>query len=189
MTAPDLERFRVPRPRRADGARNFEAIVAAAREAFLERGTDASLDDVASRAGVGIATLYRSFANRDLLVQHLYVTELQTMLREADSEEEAPPWDRFATWTTRFVRYLGTSRSLATALDPGSEVYGACREAILSAALPLVEAVRAAGELRLDVSGDDLSQFVYGVGVAHFGSEQQRRKMVEVLLDGLRARS
>ena len=59
----------VQRPRRADAARNFDALLAAAREAFAENGADASLEDIARRAGVGIGTLYRHFPTREALVE------------------------------------------------------------------------------------------------------------------------
>ena len=57
----DLEPYRAPRPYRADAARNFNAVLEAAREVFTDRGLDAPLEDVAEQAGVGIATLYRSY--------------------------------------------------------------------------------------------------------------------------------
>ena len=57
----DLEPYRAPRPYRADAARNFDAVLEAAREVFTDRGLDAPLEDVAEQAGVGIATLYRSY--------------------------------------------------------------------------------------------------------------------------------
>ncbi|WP_309069118.1 helix-turn-helix domain-containing protein, partial [Microbacterium sp.] len=51
----------IQRPHRADARRNFDALIAAARDAFAEHGTGASLEDIARRAGVGIGTLYRNF--------------------------------------------------------------------------------------------------------------------------------
>ena len=59
------------RPRRADAARNFDALVAAGRDAFAEQGSAASLEDIARRAGVGIGTLYRNFPTRDDLIDTL----------------------------------------------------------------------------------------------------------------------
>jgi AcrR family transcriptional regulator len=57
------------RPHRADAARNFEALLVAARDAFTELGVEASLEEIARRAGVGIATLYRNFPTREELIE------------------------------------------------------------------------------------------------------------------------
>jgi AcrR family transcriptional regulator len=80
------------RPHRADAARNFDAILAAARAEFTEHGTDAALDDIARRAGVGPATLYRNFATRGDLVEAVYVAEVDALCQDATrlAAEEGP---------------------------------------------------------------------------------------------------
>ncbi|MFL1438462.1 TetR/AcrR family transcriptional regulator, partial [Nocardiopsis protaetiae] len=156
MTDVDLERFRVPRPRRADGARNFDAIVNAAREVFLADGTDVPLETVAERAGVGIATLYRSFPTREALLVHLYVGEIDAVLGDAADVEGLEPWEAMTVWTRRFVERLGTKRRLGAAVTPGTDVYEACSAAILGAAMPIVDRARAGGRLRPDVTDLDL---------------------------------
>src|SRR4051812_35325784 len=72
------------RPRRADAARNFDALVEAGREAFAEEGSAASLEDIARRAGVGIGTLYRNFPTRDDLIETLYIREVEALADAAD---------------------------------------------------------------------------------------------------------
>jgi AcrR family transcriptional regulator len=67
------------RPHRADAARNFDAIITAARAGFTDDGTEASLEDVARRAGVGPGTLYRNFPTREDLIEAVYVAEVDSL--------------------------------------------------------------------------------------------------------------
>src|SRR5207248_1125477 len=68
------------RPMRADARRNHERLLTEARTAFLERGTDTSLEDIARRAGVGIGTLYRHFPNRTALMGAVFQGEVDALL-------------------------------------------------------------------------------------------------------------
>ncbi len=185
MTDVDLEQFRAPRPRRADGARNFDAIVNAAREAFLTDGADTALEIVSDRAGVGIATLYRNFPTREALLEHLYVEEIQAIVADAASVEGLAPWEGMTVWVRRFVEHLGNKRSLALAIAPDSEVFHACRLAILGAAAPIVDRVRSSGDLRQDVTDADLARAIYGIATIGVDTEQQRHTILDVFLDGL----
>src|SRR3954462_7436877 len=81
------------RPKRADARRNYDKLIAAGREAFTEKGSAASLEDVARRAGVGIGTLYRHFPTRQDLVEAVYLEEVEGVCRAADELQAAPPWD------------------------------------------------------------------------------------------------
>src|SRR3954469_869569 len=92
-----------PRPKRADARRNYEKVVAAAREAFAERGASTSLEEIARRAEVGIGTLYRNFPNRQALLEAVYVDEVATVCRSAAELESLPPWDAFVAWVHRLV--------------------------------------------------------------------------------------
>src|ERR1044072_3635910 len=71
------------RPRRADARRNYEKVLAAAREASAGGGESTSLEEIARRAGVGIGTLYRNFPNRQALLEALYVEEVEEMALSA----------------------------------------------------------------------------------------------------------
>src|SRR4051812_21114936 len=82
------------RPKRADALRNYEKLLAAAREAFTEAGRSASLEDIARRAGVGIGTLYRHFPTRADLVQAIYVDEVEALSRSATELSQLEPWRR-----------------------------------------------------------------------------------------------
>src|SRR5262245_58081531 len=86
------------RPKRADARRNYEKLVVAAREAFAEDGTAASLEDIARRAGVGIGTLYRHFPTRQDLLEAAYVEEVEAISRSAEDLAELPPWEALVVW-------------------------------------------------------------------------------------------
>src|SRR5919112_5514942 len=91
------------RPHRADARRNFDALLAAAREAFAEQGSDASLEDIARRAGVGIGTLYRNFPTRQDLFESVYLGEVEELCAAAEAAMAQPPWEALASWLRRFV--------------------------------------------------------------------------------------
>ena len=95
-TTETLERPLLRKPKRADARRNYDAVVAAAREAFAERGDATSLEEIARRAEVGIGTLYRNFPNRQALLEAVYVEELESLCRSATELDGLQAWDAFA---------------------------------------------------------------------------------------------
>src|ERR1700756_4366893 len=101
------------RPKRADARRNYDKVVAAAREAFAEGGTATSLEEIARRAEVGIGTLYRNFPNRQALLEAVYVDEVENLCRSAAEFDDLPPWDAFVAWMHRLAGYLVTKQALA----------------------------------------------------------------------------
>src|ERR1700760_5172578 len=88
----------VSRPKRADARRNYDKVIAAAREAFAEGGTSTSLEEIARRAEVGIGTLYRNFPNRQALLEAVYVGELDDLCSAAAEMDGLEPWDALVTW-------------------------------------------------------------------------------------------
>ena len=128
------------RPHRADARRNFDAVLAAAREAFATHGTDASLEDIARHANVGIGTLYRNFPTRQDLLEAVYAGEVQELCLGAQAVSELEPWDAFTTWLDSFARYVPTKLALLQALNKDSEVFRACKSAMLASALPIFRA-------------------------------------------------
>src|SRR3954463_8355120 len=104
MSTPQTESVQLSkRPKRADALRNYEKLLAAAREAFTEADRSASLEDIARRAGVGIGTLYRNFPTRADLVEAVYVDEVEALSRSADESAQRDPWDALTSWLQRFV--------------------------------------------------------------------------------------
>src|SRR5690349_25107410 len=89
------------RPKRADARRNYERVLAAARDAFAEGGESTSLEEIARRAGVGIGTLYRNFPNRQALLEAVYVNEVEDVSRTAAEIEDPDPWRALNVWLQR----------------------------------------------------------------------------------------
>lgn len=175
------------RPRRADARRNHDALLAAAREVFAERGAEASLDDVAKRAGVGIGTLYRNFPTRARLMESVYADEVNTLCQVAEQLGDLPPWDALIVWLTRFVAYTVTKKAIREALNGESEVFLACRESIYAACEPLFLRAQEAGEARTDMSFDDLIRMIAGITATAFRDTAQRNRVLTVAMDGVRA--
>jgi AcrR family transcriptional regulator len=150
----------VPADLRSDAQRNRERIVRAAAEVFAERGLDASLEEVADRAGVGVATLYRRFPCRDDLI----AASVEERVREyADAVEEAQadpdPWEGFCHYVERVCAAQVSDRALGDVLvrtfphAPGLECHRARARAAM---VDLIERAKAAGKLRADFSTEDV---------------------------------
>lgn len=184
-----LAELGVRRPQRADARRNFDALIAAAREVFSEQGADASLEDIARRAGVGIGTLYRNFPTRQDLFERVYIGEVEDLCTAARDLADQPPWDALAAWLRRFIDYIATKRALMQALSTGSPVFGICRAEMYAAGTPLFDRAQAAGDVRADLDFDDLVRMLSGLTSATFTDEEQRERVFRIALDGIRARS
>jgi len=176
-------------PQRADARRNFDALIAAAREVFAEQGTDASLEDIARRAGVGIGTLYRNFPTRQDLFERVYIGEVEDLCAVARDVADRQPWDALSTWLRRFIDYIATKRALMQALSTGSPVFSACRAEMYAAGIPLFERARDAGEVRADLEFNDLVRMLSVLNSATFADDEQRERVFRIALDGVRARS
>lgn len=177
----------IARPQRSDARRNFDALLVAAREAFAEHGVDASLEDIARRADVGIGTLYRNFPTRDALIEAVYVNEVDGLVVAADAVAGLPAWDAFRSWLDSFFAYVGTKRVLIESLNRDSVVMQNCRVAMYGAGGPLLERAQAAGFVRTDVSISDVLMMFSGIANAKM-PDDQRARVIEVAVDGLRAR-
>jgi AcrR family transcriptional regulator len=184
-----LSALRARRPHRADAARNFDALLAAAREVFNARGADAPLEDVAKQAGVSIATLYRNFPTREQLLENVYVSEVEAVCRWAEEVDQLDPWEAVTSWLRRFVEYVGTKRAVAVGISSDSKVFQACCDALSVAGGPLLRRAQEAGVIRLDVDIDDVMRFAIAYTLVNFSSAEQRDHMLSVAFDGLAAGS
>ncbi|GGX21801.1 TetR/AcrR family transcriptional regulator [Streptomyces chryseus] len=186
---------RAPRPR-ADALRNRERIVAAAREMFVESGPEVPLDEIARRAGVGNATLYRHFADRDELIHHVVVSVMSrsTDQAEAATAEEADAFEALR----RFVHAAADERigalcpMLSGAFDKEHPDLLAARERLEVAVGGLMERARRSGRLRDDVAVGDLlvglSQLTRPLpGSACMNFDQFVHRHLHIFLDGLEA--
>ncbi|MFD7445379.1 TetR/AcrR family transcriptional regulator [Streptomyces sp. NPDC059909] len=175
------------RPHRRDAARNYDALLAAAREAFAESGAEASLEDIARRAGVGIGTLYRNFPTRRHLFESVYADEVNALCQVAQDVAELEPWEALTSWLRRFVDYTVTKRAIREALNDESEIFLACRESMYQAGGPLFARAQQAGEARADMGFDDLLRMVAGITATNFPDDAQRDRVLAIALDGVRA--
>ena len=180
------------RPKRADARRNYDKLVAAARDAFAEHGTSASLEEVARRAVVGIGTLYRRFPSRQDLLEAVYVEELADVCQSADELTDLPPWEALSAWLHRLVEYVGRKHALAEELwnylDRDAEFFSGCRTALFVAGEPLLARAQAAHEVREDVDYNDVIQMVGGIGKNPATPPEQVARILDIALDGLRYR-
>ncbi|MEV0636266.1 helix-turn-helix domain-containing protein [Streptomyces sp. NPDC050619] len=176
------------RPHRKDAARNYDALLSAAREAFAEHGAEASLEDIARRAGVGIGTLYRNFPTRRHLFESVYADEVNTLCHVAQEVADLEPWEALTAWLDRFAGYMVTKRAVREALNDESEIFAACRDSMYGAGGPLFERAQRAGEARTDMDFVDLLRMVSGITGTVFDDDAQRDRVLAVALDGVRAK-
>lgn len=160
-----------PRPMRADARRNYERLLAEARSAFAAHGTDASLEDVARRAGVGIGTLYRHFPNRSALLSAVFedaVGDLLTRSRELLDHPE--PCTALVTWLRETVahasEYRGLSRALMSVSSDTTSALSRCSAPIREAGDALLTRAQQAGKVRPDVAIQDLLQLTHAIALA-----------------------
>jgi AcrR family transcriptional regulator len=102
-----------PRPMRKDAARNRELLIAAAREVFAQRGLDASLDDVARHAGLGVGTAYRHFANKWEVASALIDQAIERLVCLADAALAVQdPWEGLVGFLTNTLAVQANDRGL-----------------------------------------------------------------------------
>jgi AcrR family transcriptional regulator len=177
---------------RADARRNRDAVVAAARAAFSEKGLDAPLDAVAAKAGVGRGTVYRHFPTREDLVEAIHDDNLDRLERVI--ADAADPADAFIDFLTEAARLLSADRGFAELLRrhtasaaAGQRVTTRLRKIV---AAPLAQAQRA-GRVRPDLRPDDVLLVLDMLGGAALGTDSRRRRgrerrALELMLDALR---
>jgi AcrR family transcriptional regulator len=179
---------------RADARRNRDSLLEAAKAAFAEVGAEASLDEIARRAGVGIGTLYRHFPTRDAVVEAVYRREVQQLADAAPRlVESLPPAEALRAWMRLFIDYIAAKKVIAPALKSsvggGSAVYADSSVRINEAMALLVERARARGDIRPNADSADLLRAL--VGFAYVNSapdwEASARRLIDLLIDGLRS--
>ncbi|GHF15478.1 TetR family transcriptional regulator [Amycolatopsis deserti] len=180
-----------PRPMRADARRNYERILSTAREAFLEHGPEAPLDDIARRAGVGAGTLYRHFPTRETLIEAVYRHDIEELSKAAHRLlAEYEPVTALELWIREHVAFVlhkrGLAATLKAAMDRDSETFALCKKLMNDAAAAVLTPAQEAGAVREDVRPRDLLLLGHGICVAAEGSEETADRLLTVMLDGLR---
>jgi len=178
---------------RADSARNRQLLIDAAKAGFAEVGLAVSLEEIARRAGVGIGTLYRHFRSREAVVEAVFRREVEQMAEAVPQLlETSPAGEALHQWMHLFVDYIATKRliapSLGAAAGRSSTLYATSTELITRAISTLVKRAVASGDVRKDIDPSDLLRALVGVsyGNPDAGWEASARRLVDILMDGLR---
>ncbi|MEV7399575.1 TetR/AcrR family transcriptional regulator [Streptomyces sp. NPDC091267] len=181
------------RPKRADGRRNYDAILGAARKAFAASGSDASLEDIAGQAGVAIGTLYRHFPTRASLVEAATRDGLDTLVAAArERATDGDPLDALVHWMTSAVAHISTFRGLVGILtesmyDEGTPSHVACT-AMHGCGADLLAAAQETGRVRADLTPDELFDLLTAAGWVRENSAPGRdasTRVLELMLEGV----
>lgn len=179
---------------RADAQRNRDRIIEVAREVFREQGYDASLDEVAKRAGVGAGTLYRHFPCRENLLDAIMQSWVDRVNEAGDKAltHEGPPRDLLLSWFEAYVALIslhkgGPAKITSAMGDPSSPIITKC-QTLTAATERVVERLRGEHALRDNVEVVQMCRLVGGVAtVADQGGLEQTavRPLLEVIVHGV----
>jgi AcrR family transcriptional regulator len=176
---------------RADALRNRERVLEAAKAVFSAGGAEASLEAVAKRAGVGIGTLYRHFPTREALYEAVYRREVEQLGELADTlKDETKPVEALRRWITANIEFVATKKGMAAALALAAhaELQSFSFARLTQAVGVLLERAVKAGEIRADVSPEDLLRALVGMCYLHDqpGWQSTVVRLMDVFVDGLR---
>ena len=174
--------------KRADAARNRDKILAAAREAFADPEAEVSMAEVARRARVGMATLYRNFPGRRELLEALYSEVIDGILAAADEGSGETAGERFTTWLRAFLDFSTSKRALVAELlveDDDRSVFNENRARVMAAGEPLLTAAQESGEVRKDLGLAQILELVIAVGKIRGGADFVE-PILDATLEGLR---
>jgi AcrR family transcriptional regulator len=181
------------RPLRRDAQRNHDALLAAAAEVFAVRGLEATLDDVAAHAGVGVATAYRHFENKNALIDALFESMIEEIVASAETSLAiSDPWEAFTTFLAETIERQVRNRGLRQVLrsPAGEQRVARGRERLTPLTDQLFERAKAAGMIRADVTETDIGILVMAVAEIGDISRQLRpnlwRRYYNLLLDAIR---
>ena len=182
----------IMRKPRSDAVRNRERVLEAAKAVFSAGGSDASLEAVAKRAGVGIGTLYRHFPTREALFEAVYRREVDQLSELAEQlKGAAAPVDALRRWLKSNVELVATKKgmiaALALAVQGSSELYAYSFDRLTKAIGTLLDRAVAAGEMRSDISPEDVLRALIGMCYMHDqpGWQTTVLRLLDVFVDGL----
>lgn len=180
------------RQMRADAQRNIDLLLKSAKKVFAASGVDAPVREIATRAGVGVGTLYRHFPQRAHLIAAVFRHELDDCADAAlVLASKYAPVEAVSRWLQRYAELVATKRGFAAALHSGNRAFdtlpGYFDSRLRPALRQLLSAAVDAGEIRSDIDSDELLTAVaYLCMSAHNDRADYSRRMVELLVDGLR---
>jgi AcrR family transcriptional regulator len=178
---------------RADAARNRDTLLAVATHVFASSEAEPSMRAIAREAGVGIATLYRHFPTREALVDAVYQDQVKRLtLGARELLGQLPPAEAMRRWMDLFGGWLATKHGMLgtlLAMIESGEIAGAgTRTELLEAITTILEAGSAAGDLRADISAEDIAASLIGIFTvaSKSGQHAQADRLLNLLVDGLR---
>jgi AcrR family transcriptional regulator len=182
------------KPLRADARRNYERLVEEATRAFAARGVEASLEEIARNAGVGIGTLYRHFPTREALVETVLRGRFDDQAATARELLTSPePLKALKSWLAGLGRSSATYRGLPELMvdvlnDETSPLYASCH-AMQDGVSHLVDRAQAAGELKADVTAHELLVLLHALSWAseHLSGDKGLDRLLDLVFDGLQA--
>jgi AcrR family transcriptional regulator len=181
---------------RADAVRNRERLLETAADIFSAGGPDASLEAVAKRAGVGIGTLYRHFPTREVLFEAVYRREVDQLSERAERlADEFEPVEALRRWLHANVRLVATKKGMVAALALAayrpSELHAYSADRLTKAVGSLLDRAAKAGEIRADITPEDLLRALVGMSYNIYDTPDWRKtalRLADVFVDGLRKR-
>src|SRR6218665_568345 len=187
------EKISRPRKPRADAERNRLLLMDVAKAVFAEKGAQASLEEIARTAGVGIGTLYRHFPTRDALIEAVYHNESEQLASSARMlAETQPPVEALRQWMLLFIDYMATKHGMYEALNSlsggTSELFAGTAARTTEAINLLVNRAVESGEIEISIDPLDLLRALAGVSNVGAGPNwrQSARSLVDILIAGLR---
>jgi len=185
------------RPLRRDAERNRQQILVAARAAFAERGLEVTLDEIAQRAGVGVGTVYRRYANKDDLIDELYEDIVNELAAAAEAElAHNDPWKGLVGFLEQSLAMQASNSALKEIMAGGShrgrERVARARERVAPLASEIFERAKRSGRLRPDVTETDMATIHMMLGAVIDSTRATEpdawRRYFGIVLDGLRTR-
>ncbi|MEV6018497.1 MULTISPECIES: TetR/AcrR family transcriptional regulator [unclassified Streptomyces] len=181
------------RPRRADARRNQETLLDAAAAIFAASGVEAPVRDVAARAGVGTATIYRHFPTRADLIVAVYRHQVEACAEAGPVllSESGSPYEALSRWIDLFVDFLATKHGLAAVLQPDNTAFESLHTYFLDRLLPvcgqLLDAAAESGEIHPGPTAYELMRGIGNLCIgAHNDPRYDARRLVGTLVAGLR---
>jgi AcrR family transcriptional regulator len=179
---------------RKDAERNRQRILEAAAEVFTERGFEATLDDVAREAGVGVGTVYRRFPDKAALADALFKERIDTLVAMAEHAQDQPDaWAGLVTFIEGAAGMLSGDRGLRQLLmfaAQGHDRVNYARDRMRPAVDGLLKRAQADGQVRSDLAATDIPMLEFMLGAAAEYARHVRpaiwRRYLALMLDALR---
>ena len=181
------------RATRADATRNREQLLGAATRVFMSADAEPSMRAIAREAGVGIATLYRHFPTRESLVDAVYRDQVARLTAGArELLGQLPPAAAMRRWMDLFGDWIATKNgmldTLLSMIQSGEIAHAQTRTELLTAITTILDAGRVAGDLRSDVTAEDIAAALIGIFTVapRPKREANASRLLNLLMDGLR---